>query len=346
MSPIIAVEELVEHLRKSGSNNFALLSHQASPVAERLVREFPSRIKSLFSAEHGWFGLALPGEKTSSSIHPYWNILVHSLYGETRRPTDEMLDGLHEVVIDLQDIATRCYTYLATLKLMLEECAKRSIRVTVLDRPVPFRGYEDGPMREEEFSSFVAPLNIPLRHGMTPGDCARFIVKDMNLNVELTIIESPFANLDTTIPWSNFTPPSPGIPNWDSAALYPATVFTEAFRSVDCDRGGAFSFRILGAKWMDANALAKELSSPLGECGFSPIAYRYKSAFLKEDNVFDGLLLTLLHNGKYLPVEAAKIIFKSLIKKYPDEIIRDFRPEWLDKLAGTTSLRNELFKSL
>ena len=346
MSPIIAVEELVEHLRKSGSNNFALLSHQASPVAERLVREFPSRIKSLFSAEHGWFGLALPGEKTSSSIHPYWNILVHSLYGETRRPTDEMLDGLHEVVIDLQDIATRCYTYLATLKLMLEECAKRSIKVTVLDRPVPFRGYEDGPMREEKFSSFVAPLNIPLRHGMTPGDCARFIVKDMNLNVELTIIESPFANLDTTIPWSNFMPPSPGIPNWDSAALYPATVFTEAFRSVDCDRGGAFSFRILGAKWIDANLLANELASPLAEFGFQPIAYRYKSAFVKEDNIFDGILLTLLHNGKYLPIEAAKFFFKILIKKYPDEIIRDFRPEWLDKLAGTTSLRNELFKSL
>jgi uncharacterized protein YbbC (DUF1343 family) len=226
---------------------------------------------------------------------------------------------------------------------MLEESSKRSIRVTVLDRPVPFRGYVDGPMREDEFSSFVAPLNIPLRHGMTPGDCARFIVKDMNLNLDLTIIESPFANRDTTVPWSNFMPPSPGIPNWDSAALYPATVFTEAFRSIDCDRGGAFSFRILGAKWMDANTLANELSSPLHQCGFAPIAYRYKSTFVKEDNVFDGILLTLLHNGKYQPVEAAKIIFKTLIKKYPDEIIRDFRPDWLDKLAGTSSLRKELF---
>jgi uncharacterized protein YbbC (DUF1343 family) len=343
MKNIIAVNELVEHLKKSGNDKFGLLSHQASPVAEHLVREFPNRINCLFSAEHGWFGLALPGEKTSSSIHPYWNIKVHSLYGETRRPTDEMLDQLKEVVIDLQDIATRCYTYLATLKLMLEECSKRSIRVTVLDRPVPFRGYVDGPMREDEFSSFVAPLNIPLRHGMTPGDCARFIVKDMNLHLDLTIIESPFANRDTTVPWSNFMSPSPGIPNWDSAALYPATVFTEAFRSIDCDRGGAFSFRILGAKWMDANILAKELSSPLHQCGFAPIAYRYKSTFVKEDNVFDGILLTLLHNGKYQPVEVAKIIFKTLIKKYPDEIIRDFRSDWLDKLAGTSSLRKELF---
>lgn len=342
---LVAIEELAQYLKKNSNGKFGLLSHQASPVAGRLFSEFPDRLECLFSAEHGWFGLALPGEKTASSIHPVWNVKVHSLYGETRRPTEEMLSGLSEVVIDLQDIATRCYTYLATIKLMLEECAKRSIGVSLLDRPVPFRGFSDGPMREEEFSSFVAPLDIPFRHGMTPGDCAKFIVKDMSLDLDLKIFESEFANSDTTVPWPNFTPPSPGIPNWDSAALYPVTVFTEAFRSIDCDRGGAFSFRILGAKWIDATALAKELAGPLSECGFAPLPYRYKSAFAKEDNIFDGLLLTLLGNGKYRPFEAAKKIFGALVEKHPEEVMKDFRAEWLDKLAGTASFRRELLGS-
>lgn len=336
---IVDISSLISLLKRKGEGRIGVLSQQSSPVAGMLIREFQERVKCLFSAEHGWCGFAAPGEKTSSSIHPVWGVMVHSLYGETRRPTDEMLEGLSTVVIDLQDLGARYYTYLASLKLMIEECSKRSIGVVVLDRPIPFQGMSDGPMREEEFSSFVAPINVPMRHGMTPGECARFIVKTMNLDAELDVIASPVKKEDTFSPWVNFMPPSPSIANWDSAALYPVTVLTEAFRAVDCDRGGAFSFRIVGAEWLDNESLAESLNEEMNEYGFSLLPYRYKSSFIAGHPVMRGVLIKVNGSRKYLPVKASVLLFSELVRRYPEEMKKDYRPDWVDKLAGTRSLR-------
>ena len=115
---------------------FGLLSQQTSPLGEMLHEGYKDLFKAVFSAEHGYFGLAAPGEKTASSRHPRWRIPVHSLYGETRKPTPKMLKGLKRMVVDLQDIGVRCYTYLATLKLVMEAAAENGVEVIVLDRPV------------------------------------------------------------------------------------------------------------------------------------------------------------------------------------------------------------------
>ena len=134
-------EGLIKHLSVCGNGPFGLLSQQALSTDGLLFNMFGERLAALFSAEHGWFGLAAPGERTEHEMHPYWHIPVHSLYGETRRPTPEMLQGLERIVIDLQDIGVRCYTYLATLKNMLEAAAEAHLPVTVLDRwrPPPRR---------------------------------------------------------------------------------------------------------------------------------------------------------------------------------------------------------------
>ena len=150
-------EGLIKHLTVAGNGPFGLLSQQALSTDGLLFNMFGERLAALFSAEHGWFGLAAPGERTGHEMHPYWHIPVHSLYGETRRPTPEMLQGLERIVIDLQDIGVRCYTYLATLKNMLEAAAEAHLPVTVLDRPIPLGGVLDGPLRELAYSSFVAP---------------------------------------------------------------------------------------------------------------------------------------------------------------------------------------------
>ena len=118
---------------------FGLLTMQATSTTGRLVRLFPDRLKALYSAEHGFFGTLAAGEKAANAWHPFWNLPIHSLYGEHRKPTPEMLEGIGRMVIDLCDIGVRCYTYLATLKNTLEACSEAGIPVTVLDRQIPMQ---------------------------------------------------------------------------------------------------------------------------------------------------------------------------------------------------------------
>ncbi|MCQ2390381.1 MAG: DUF1343 domain-containing protein [Kiritimatiellae bacterium] len=337
---MVDFDALRRHLEQHPRERFGLLSQQALDTDARLHAAFGDRLVAMFSAEHGWFGLAAPGEKTTAEMHPYWHIPVHSLYGETRKPTPAMLAGLDRIVIDLQDLGVRCYTYLATTKLMLEAAAEAGLAVTVLDRPVPLGGVVDGPGREDAFSSFVAPLNVPLCHGMTTGEYATCIVHSQALNVDLTVI--PMANWThrTREPWANFLPPSPGIRTWDSAVLYPATVFTEAYPAVDCDRAGPLSFRVLGAPWLDASHVLRELADLPETCGIGLRPYRYRSSYGKcAGQVLDGILLSLANAETYRPIIAGTRLFACLQRRHPEEIAVEGRPEWFDKLWGSSATR-------
>ena len=183
-----------------------LLTLQATSTMSRLVKPFDKRIKALFSAEHGFFGIAAAGEKTHSAWHPFWNRPIHSLYGDTRKPTPEMLEGIGVMIVDLCDLGVRCYTYLATIKLTLEACAEAGIPVIVLDRPIPMGGFLDGPMRKPEFASFVAPVNVPFCHGMTPGEEAVWIKNAEGLDVDMQVS----GEADSGVENIYFTDPAPG----------------------------------------------------------------------------------------------------------------------------------------
>lgn len=340
---MVNYDALVQHLVSSGPAPFGLLSQQSTPTAAILRRAFGNQMKCLFSPEHGWYGFAAAGEKTESEIHPLWNIPVHSLYGATRRPKPETFEGLRRVVIDLQDIGVRCYTYLATMKNMLEAVAGMGIPVTVLDRPIPLGGVVDGPMREASFSSFVAPLNVPLCHGMTPGECATYIVREEKLDVDLTVIRMKDWSHADRAPWPNFTPPSPSIRNWDCAALYPATVFTEAYPALDCDRDGPFAFRVLGAPWLDVVQLFGDIGRHLLSCGVGVRQLRYRPAGGEyKGQVFDGLLFSIENTNAFYPVTAGTIIFDAIMRRHGGELMANARGAWLDKLAGTAMLRSAL----
>ncbi len=336
-------ESLIKHLTVTGPGKFGLVSQQASSTAGILFNTLGDRMSALFSPEHGWFGLAAAGEKTEGAIHPYWRIPVHSLYGETRKPTPEMLDGLSRLVVDLQDIGVRCYTYLATLKLVLEAATDAGLPVTVLDRPIPLGGIVDGPGRTMEFASFVAPLDIPLCHGMTPGECAKYIVREQRLDLDLTVIKMKGWSHSSRNPWPNFVPPSPAIRSWDSAALYPTTVFTEAYPALDCDRDGPLAFRVLGAPWIEAAALLDDFSELLPSCGmgarpikYRPVGGRYAGMLL------DGLLFSIEQPDAFYPVTAGALVFASLWRRHRNDLRVDARPEWMDKLTGSTRLRESL----
>ena len=336
---MVNYEGLMRHLSVCGNGPLGLLSQQALPTDGMIYNAFGERLAAMFSAEHGWFGLAGPGEQTGNDTHPFWHAPVHSLYGETRRPTPEMMQGLERIVIDLQDIGVRCYTYLATIKNMLEAAAEAHLPVTVLDRPIPLGGILDGPMRELNFSSFVAPLNVPLCHGMTPGECARYIVKVESLDIDLTVIKMKDWSHHERMPWANLMPPSPGIRSWDSAVLYPATLFTEAYPALDCDRGGPLSFRILGAPWLDAAAVLDDLAEVLPACGIDVRPYRYKPAAGQyAGQILDGILLSVANPDAFYPVTGGVITFAAILQRHKDALLDKSRPEWFDKLFGTAAV--------
>ncbi|MBQ5531751.1 MAG: DUF1343 domain-containing protein [Kiritimatiellae bacterium] len=338
----------------SGSGDFGLLTMQAADTAGMLAKAFPGRLKALFAAEHGFFGTVPAGESTASAWHPYWNLPIHSLYGKNRKPSPEMLEGLDRMVIDLCDIGVRCYTYLATLKNTLEACAEAGIPATVLDRPIPMGDVLDGPMRKPEFASFVAPVNVPLCHGMTPGECAVWIKNAENLDLELNVIRLEGWNHKTHGPWSNFLPPSPSIRSWDCAVAYPLTVFTEAYPAIDCDRDGPLAFRVVGAPWLDTKSLMRDLAPGLEACGISMSHYRYAPSGGKYAGLaLNGILFSVSRPSGYYPVTASVLLFTALVQRHGDKIMAGARPEWLDKLYGSTEVRdtirggdlNELFQN-
>ena len=307
---------------------FGLLSQQASPLGEQLHARFPRTFKAVFSAEHGYFGLAAPGEKTASARHPRWRIPVHSLYGDTRKPTPAMLRGLSRIVVDLQDIGVRCYTYLATLKLVLESAAEHEIEVLVLDRPVPLGGVVDGPMPDAAHMSFVCPANLPLCHGMTIGEEARYLAADIP-GVRLSIVKLRNWSHADCSPWPDFIPPSPGIKSWDSAVLYPATVFTEAFPALDTDRAGNLAFRVLGAPWMDPQRLIRDVDEHLAAYGIALREYRWGG--------ISGVLLSISSHKRYRPIAAGMTLLNAIRRRWPKQLAANARPEWLVKLMGGES---------
>ena len=331
---MVDYEALCRHLAEDANGRFGLVSQQVSPTGGILRGRFGGRLACLFSPEHGWFGLAAAGEKTGNEVHPFWGIPVYSLYGETRRPTATMLEGLDRLVVDLQDIGVRCYTYLATLKYVLEAAAAARLPVTVLDRPIPLGGVVDGPRLQDGLESFVAPLNVPFCHGMTPGECATFIVQATDLDLDLTVIRLRDWSHADGAPWPNFVPPSPAIRSWDCAALYPATVLVEAFPAVDCDRFGALEFRVL-----DAAEVLAEAGDGLAACGLGARTIRYRpGGGPYAGQVLDGIFLTVERPELYLPATAGVRLFAALRRRHPEKLAERMRAEWLDRLMGVSGM--------
>ena len=322
----VSYAAMVRKLARSG--RFGLLSQQTSPLGGMLHERLPRRFRAVFSAEHGYFGLAAPGERTSTAMHPRWRIPVFSLYGETRKPTPQMLKGLDCLAVDLQDIGVRCYTYIATLKLAMEAAAEQGVEVVVLDRPVPLGGVVDGPMPDPAHMSFVCPASLPLCHGMTIGEEATYLAAGIP-HLKLSVVRMHGWSHAVRGPWPDFLPPSPGIKSWDAAVLYPATVFTEAFPALDTDRGGNLAFRVLGAGWMDPQRLIRSCAAQVLRCGVSMREYRWQGA--------SGVLLSVADPARYRPAAAGMALLAAIRRLWPGQLAEGAREDWLVKLMGGRS---------
>ncbi|MBK5259384.1 MAG: DUF1343 domain-containing protein [Thermoanaerobaculia bacterium] len=223
-------------------------------------------LTTLFGPEHGIWGEAQDMDHVEHSVDPATGLTVYSLYGKSEedlKPRREVLQKLDALVIDLQDIGSRYYTFIYTMAICMREAAAAGLPVIVLDRPNPIDGvHMEGNIREEKYSSFVGMLALPVRHGMTAGELARYFNKVFAINCDLTVV--PMSGWkrsmwygDTRIPW---VIPSPNMPTTYTATVYPGMCLIEG-TNLSEGRGTTHPFEFFGAPWLDPFELASKLNA-------------------------------------------------------------------------------------
>lgn len=309
-----------------------------------LRRAIGSRLVCLFGPEHGVTGRGGAGEKMPHGRHPRWKIPIHSLYGDTRRPTAAMLEGVDAIVFDLQDLGARPYTYVATLRYLLEAAAEHGKRFIVADRPAPLAGVVDGPMLEPDFESFVSGIPSPVVYGMTSGETALWLRRTLKLDVDLRVARVSGYRRQAR-PRMDWVPPSPAIVSWDSALCFPVTVFFEALPVADHGRGTATPFQTLAAPKLDAVRFCGRLRElDLPGVKFAPCSYEAAVGALKGRPV-QGVRIKVVKPHAFKPVRTGVAMIQILQELIGRKAVWEApgtRPEFFDLLMGTDSVRKAL----
>ncbi len=289
------------------------------------------QLVSLFAPEHGIRGILdadVPSEKDQKT-----GLTIHSLYGDTRRATDAMLAGIDTLVIDLQDIGSRFYTYPATVGYVLEEAAKRKIAVMVLDRPNPVNGWQiEGPNQSEPIREFIAYFPMPVRHGLTLGELARVFNDEKKINADLTVIPAENWRRDywfdeTGLAWIN---PSPNMRNLNQAALYPGIGAIE-YSNVSVGRGTDQPFEQLGAPWIDGPRLAAALNARrLPGIRFYPVTFTPTSSKYAKQ-ACQGVFMVITNRAALQPVRVGLEIAGALSTLFGEQ----YQLENTDLLLGS-----------
>ncbi len=331
-----------------------LIAHQNSTVdgvhlADLLDADPRVELAALFGPEHGIRGVADAGELVGDETDPATGAPIFSLYGDTRTPTTEMLEGVDVLVYDLQDVGTRYYTYISTMGLAMQAAARAGIPFVVLDRPNPQGDRVGGSLLRSGFESFVGQYPIPDVYGLTSGELALAIVGEAWLedvaSLDLTVItmdgweERPTWGA-TTLSW---TPPSPAMTNPDAALLYPATVLFEA-TDMSLGRGTDRPFEVIGAPWLDVAALVERMEG----LGLAGVAF---DAIEITPRMLDGMTIAPAHLDETIPAISLRVTDADTIDavRLGIELLEGVvetangrtvvtRPEWLGLLTGSDAL--------
>jgi uncharacterized protein YbbC (DUF1343 family)/CubicO group peptidase (beta-lactamase class C family) len=274
------------------------------------------RLRAIFSPEHGLTGAAnsnVPHGRDAATRIPVW-----SLYGDHRRPTAQMLNRVDTLVVDLQDVGVRYYTYLTTLLYVLEEGGRRGLPVVVLDRPNPITGrIVEGPLMDADLRSFTGPHPIPVRTGLTIGEFARLVVAERKIPVALTVV--PMAGWhralwydETRLPWVN---PSPNIRSVTQALLYAGVGLLEG-TNLSVGRGTNAPFEMVGAPWIDSAPLALAMNRKgLPGVTFQSVAFT-PSADPYAGTQINGLRLQVTDRDAIRPVTVALALAEEIRARY------------------------------
>ncbi|MEQ8330984.1 MAG: DUF1343 domain-containing protein [Longimicrobiales bacterium] len=308
---------------------------------DRLAEHPEVELVALYSPEHGIRGEEEAGAHIDSSVDAATGLPVHSLYGQTRRPTPEMLEGVEALVFDMQDIGARYYTYVSTMAYAMEAAGTAGIPFVVLDRPNPIRGdVVQGNVLDTAYSTFVGLYPVPMRHGMTPGELARMYAGEFGVEATLHVVPAAGWRRDvpydgTGLPW---VPPSPNMPTLESALAYPGTCLFEG-TPLSVGRGTDHAFQWVGAPWLDGAALADALNA------YGLEGVRFEPATFTPRNPGDGKFPdTEVYGVRLVPTatdyDASRAAVAILVETYRAAGDRwSWREAHFDRLAGTDALR-------
>ena len=316
-------------------NRFGLLCNPASidskfnHASTLFSQRFPDQLKALYTPQHGFYAQKQDNMIESyDSVDPILNIPVFSLYGKTRIPTKEMLDPIDILIIDLQDVGTRVYTFIYTMSYCLETAKQFGKKVVILDRPNPIGGLEiEGNCLTSSMASFVGRYEIPMRHGLTIGELALLFNNKYGINCDLEIIpmkgwrRSMYFS-DTHLPWVS---PSPNLPTPLSSLVYPGQVLWEG-TNISEGRGTTQPFELFGAPFIEP----QEILSYLGQNHLSDIIPEiipgvilrptaFEPKFNKwQDALCKGFQIHITNRDEYRPYVTTLRLIQAIIYLYGD----------------------------
>lgn len=334
---------------------FGLLVNQASvdrqyrPACDLLAARFPGQLAALFSPQHGFWGEEQANMiESAHSVHPRLSIPIYSLYSESRRPTAETLRGIELLVVDLQDVGTRVYTFVWTVLNCLSACADAGLPVLILDRPNPLGGVlVEGAELCEGFRSFVGGADIPMRHGLTLAELCGLLNETLDIRADLHVVtlqnwRRSMSFAQTELPW---VPPSPNLPTAAAALLYPGQVLLEG-TTLSEGRGTATPFQFVGAPFIDPFELTTLLEARrLSGVRFR--ATRFRPAFDKwAGQTCGGVFVHVTDQDTFRPYCTTLHVLNAVARAYPEhfgwlpppyEYETQRRP--IDILSGDSRLR-------
>jgi uncharacterized protein YbbC (DUF1343 family) len=340
-------------LRLPGRGRVGLLCNNA--VYDSLLRGAPEVVQNLagvtlariFSPQHGFAGEKQDNMvESGDGIHPGTGAPLVSLYGRVREPEPSMLDGLDALLIDVPDVGTRVYTFLATALLCLGAAARVGLPVVILDRPNPLGGdVVEGPVLRPEFASLVGLIPVPQRHGLTAGEYCRFGARARGLDLDLSVVPCEGWRREmlfpaTGLPW---VMPSPNLPTFEGTLVYPGMVMLEG-TNLSEGRGTTRPFELWGAPWLDpARIPAGQRRGPgyfLREVAFEPTFHKYAGEIVR------GFQLHVTDTAAFRPVATATVFLAAARRHHPDAFAwKDPPYEYefdrlpIDLIAGTDALR-------
>lgn len=336
---------------------FGVLAHQASVsatlehAATVLAALRGARLVRLFAPEHGLWGAAQDHAAIRPGRDAATGLRIESLYGARRAPTSAMLRGLDALVVDLQDVGARYYTFVWTMALAMQACARAGVAVIVLDRPNPLGGVQlEGNLPDPDFASFVGLYPLPVRHGLTIGEAARYLHAVHGLACDLTIIpmrgwRRGMVWEDTGLPW---VAPSPNMPTPDTARVYPGGCLIEG-SNLSEGRGTTRPFEWVGAPFLDAHRYATDLNGQrLPGVRFRPA--RFAPTFHKwAGRLCGGVQVHVTDAARFKPFLTGLALLASARRLAPREFAWR-RPPYeferrrlpIDILCGTDAIRRAL----
>ncbi len=312
---------------------------------------FPGKLQALFSPQHGFHG-----EKQDNMVesdhgwHPIFHIPIYSLYSATRIPTKEMFDSIDVLIVDLQDVGTRVYTFMYTVSYCMEIVGALGKKMVVLDRPNPLGGvHVEGNILEAESASFVGRFPIPMRHGLTMGELCRLFRDQFGVECDLEVI--PLQGWARQMTWEDlglfWIPPSPNLPSFQSCQIYPGQVILEG-TNLSEGRGTTLPFEQFGAPFLDTRSIRQDVQSVmqgafLREVCFQPTSGKW------ENEVCKGFHIHVTNKEIYRPYLYSLWLISTIIKHHPHEFAFRTKPyeyEYerlpMDLILGSSRLREKL----